>query len=62
MMHHVMGQAMSEEDVDELLREADIDGDGQLNYEGRCWITPIPQYDGLVGKNEIKSLKKHIVL
>ena len=34
MMHHVMGQAMTEDDVDDLLREADIDGDGQLNYEG----------------------------
>ena len=34
-MHHVMGQAMSEDDVDDLLKEADIDGDGQLNYEGK---------------------------
>ena len=36
MMHHVMGQAMSEDEVDDLLKEADIDGDGQLNYEGKC--------------------------
>ena len=34
-MHHVMGQAMSEDEVDDLLKEADIDGDGQLNYEGK---------------------------
>ena len=33
-----MAQGMTEDDVDELLREADIDGDGQLNYEGMKWV------------------------
>ncbi len=23
--------------VDEMIREADIDGDGQVNYEGKDW-------------------------
>ncbi len=30
-----MGEIFSEEEVDEMIREIDIDGDGQINYEGR---------------------------
>ena len=27
------GEKLTDEDVDEIIREADIDGDGQINYE-----------------------------
>jgi calmodulin len=27
------GQEITDEEVDEMIREADIDGDGQINYE-----------------------------
>ncbi len=31
MMH--MGMQFSEEEVDEMIREVDADGDGEINYE-----------------------------
>lgn len=36
MMH--MGMQFSEDEVDEMIREVDVDGDGQINYEGKQTI------------------------
>lgn len=41
-LRHVMtnlGEKLTDEEVDEMIREADIDGDGQVNYEG-TWNLP----------------------
>jgi hypothetical protein len=35
-----LGEKLTDEEVDEMIREADIDGDGQVNYEGRALWQP----------------------
>lgn len=37
-LRHVMtnlGERLSEEEVDDMIKEADSDGDGMVNYEGK---------------------------
>lgn len=38
-LRHVMtnlGERLSEEEVDDMIKEADMDGDGMVNYDGNC--------------------------
>ncbi|KOB78549.1 Calmodulin [Operophtera brumata] len=38
VLRHVMtnlGEKLSEEEVDDMIREADLDGDGMVNYHGQ---------------------------
>lgn len=35
-LRHIMtnlGEKLTDEEVDEMIREADVDGDGQINYD-----------------------------
>lgn len=44
-LRHVMtnlGEKLTDEEVDEMIREADIDGDGQVNYEGKSSLLSSP--------------------
>lgn len=33
-----LGERLSEEEVDDMIREADLDGDGMVNYDGECFF------------------------
>jgi calmodulin len=47
-LRHVMtnlGEKLTDEEVDEMIREADIDGDGQINYEGTRCCTLLSCFD-----------------
>lgn len=40
-LRHVMtnlGEKLSEEEVDDMIKEADLDGDGMVNYEGTFFL------------------------
>ena len=33
-----LGEKLTDEELDEMIREADIDGDGEVNYEGESMM------------------------
>jgi len=44
-LRHVMtnlGEKLSEEEVDDMIKEADLDGDGMVNYEGETTLSFFP--------------------
>ncbi len=44
-LRHVManlGEKLTEQELDQMIKEADIDGDGQVNYEGILLVLQTP--------------------
>ena len=35
-----LGERLTEADIDKMIQEADVDGDGEINYEGRQSYQP----------------------
>jgi len=64
-LRHVMtnlGEKLSDVEVDEMIREADVDGDGQINYEEfvkvcvlRCQLM-LPIFDYMQIKDDAPKL------
>ncbi|XP_075500685.1 putative calmodulin-3 [Primulina tabacum] len=53
-LRHVMtnpGEKLTDEEVDEMIREADVDGDGQINYEEFVKVI-----DGQVRSKQVETL------
>lgn len=37
VMQH-MGERLNDKEIDDMIKEADMDGDGQINYVGTCHV------------------------
>ncbi|KAK2162498.1 hypothetical protein LSH36_97g02025 [Paralvinella palmiformis] len=48
-LRHVMtnlGEKLTDDEVDEMIKEADLDGDGMVNYEGRIYRSLVYVHGG----------------
>ena len=33
-----LGESLTDKELEDMMRQADVDGDGRINYEGNCTI------------------------
>ncbi|KAE8649471.1 hypothetical protein Csa_017881 [Cucumis sativus] len=63
-LRHVMtnlGEKLTDEEVDEMIREADVDGDGQINYEEFVKVMMAKRMEAMrEERKKRKSLKQSI--
>ena len=58
-----LGERLTDDDVREMIREADIDGDGEINYNGQCQIVklktiPVFFWDTMYPRTDIVTVTK----
>lgn len=39
-----LGEKLSEEEVDDMIKEADLDGDGMVNYDGEKFYNEVRDF------------------
>merc|ERR1711884_448484 len=62
-LRHVMtnlGEKLTDEEVDEMIREADVDGDGQINYEEFVKMMMAKRADCMSGHREQDETKTDV--
>ncbi|PVD26763.1 hypothetical protein C0Q70_14441 [Pomacea canaliculata] len=50
-----LGENLSDKEVNDMISEADTDGDGRVNYQGRCDVTLTACYHNTIQHNHTQS-------
>ena len=45
-----LGESLTDKELEDMMRQADVDGDGRINYEGNCTILHGPSMLAVMAK------------